>query len=136
MQNSGINTEFFLELLKNGSERPFRLISTKMRNQIETYTTQSTRKIDSLFKSYELEQLSEKALAHTLENRLIKNVKKSKFHLDSIVKRRHQIVHSNDFNGHSKYSPIHAKSVRKRLDLIKVFVHSADIVIDEHFRAF
>lgn len=57
MEEAGIDTKFFLELLRaedfstKKETRPFKIIHTKIRNSLETYTSQSTRKsIDSLMR--------------------------------------------------------------------------------------
>ena len=144
LERAGINTEFFLDLLraedfsKKKNTRPFKKIHSKMRVSLGNYTSQSTDRIDELFNAFEITELSRhaigKAKADNLFQGVSQSVRKPKVHLDRIVKRRHQIVHANDYNLSGRYNKIKAIETRRDLEIIKAFVLGAEEVINSKFK--
>jgi len=140
LERAGINTEFFLELLRaedfstNKNTRPFKKIHSKIRASLGKYTSQSTDRIDELFKAYEITNLSQNAIQKGKKEGLFKGVRKPEVHLNRIVKRRHKIVYTNDFNMRGSYNKIETKRTREDLKIIKSFVHSADKIINHKFK--
>ena len=139
LKRAGINTKFFLELLRaedfstNRNTRPFKKIHSKIRVSLGKYTSQSTDRIDDLFKAYEITNLSQNAIQKGKTDGLFKDVRKPDVKLNGIVKRRHQIVHTNDYNMRGAYNKIESKRTRKDLEIIEAFVCSADSIIDNKF---
>lgn len=68
------------------------------------------------------------------KNKPFKGIRKPEKRLNQIVKRRHQIVHANDFNMSGAYNKIDSQSTREDLEIIKAFVNGADQIINNKFK--
>lgn len=138
---AGIDTSFFLELLQAGDfstrkpTRPFKKIHSKIRQSLGKYTSQSTHKIDQLFKAYEITELSKHAIGKAKSDNLLRGIRKPGERLEKIVQRRHQIVHANDRNMKGRYNKIEAQRTREDLRIIEAFVKGAEAIINNRFKS-
>ena len=133
MNQAKIDTEFFLQLLLDDTQRPFRKIHTKISGQLDHYTSQSVWKIDRLYSAFVLENLCDRAMKKVQKDGHLPGFRQPLKRLNRVVKRRHLIVHASDFNAHGKYYKIETGRTRDDLKLIYGFVTGAEAVIDEHF---
>lgn len=133
MIKADMDVNFFLDLLAKRSGSPFREIHTRINHHLGSYTTQSSSKIDSLYKCYGMKNLFTSSIYMAKKQGYLKGVKDHKRKLNEAVERRNEIVHTCDLNSHGNYKEIKPRSVRADLELVKGLVAGANIVIDEYF---
>ncbi len=116
-----IDVRVALELLCK--KRPLESLRAHVSQYLSSYVAQDIRKIDDLYKTIGLRDLSRSAQAKSHRSRLILNV-------EAAVRRRHEIAHSGDVTKAGHLRRISAKSVEDALDCIKYFVRDADDIIN------
>lgn len=102
-------------------DRPHRRIRKLVDDYLETYTTQTTKAIDELFKSFGLKDFSENARKKTKRKKLLAGIQK-------VVLRRHEIVHQADLNAQGTLRNLSPPQVKKQVRNIKLFVDAADSI--------
>lgn len=135
-KNANFNFKDALELLvdvtKDKTKRPLRLVRSRIEKSLATYTTQQFDTIDNLFKAYGRSKLTENALELVGSKKLLEGSGLKKPYnkrIQELIQRRHKIVHSGDLDGHSKIKSIDKKWVLPRLRAVKHFVECAEEII-------
>ena len=124
LESAGLDVAGALELIS--MDRPYRRIRTIAQDYYRNYTTQTTVKIDDLFKTIGISNLSNHAQNRSKRKTLISSV-------TELVKRRHKIVHSGDLTRTGKLQKIDQKTVN-RIEDIKIFVNCANDHIDNYVK--
>ena len=124
LESAGLDVAGALELIS--MDRPYRRIRTIAQDYYRNYTTQTTGKIDDLFKTIGISNLSIHAQNRSKRKTLISSV-------TELVKRRHKIVHSGDLTRTGKLQKIDQKTVNRIKD-IKIFVNFANDHIDNYLK--
>ncbi len=99
-------------------ERPYRRIRTLMDSHFDPYTTQRAKVIDELFLAYGLKDFSNNAQQLMKRKNLVRRI-------ESMVKRRHAIVHEGDLNDHGGLRVINGKKVWAWMSDLSLFVTGA-----------
>ncbi|MEW7986465.1 MAG: HEPN domain-containing protein [Candidatus Thiodiazotropha sp.] len=124
LEEAGLDVAGALELL--AMERPYSRIRSLAENYYSNYTTQSTDKIDKLYETIGIKNLSKHAQNRSKRKTLIASITK-------LVKRRHKIVHAGDLTRQGKLQKIDLPTV-KRIDHVKIFVESAEAHIEHYLK--
>ena len=124
LESAGLDVAGALELIS--MDRPYRRIRTIAQDYYRNYTTQTTGKIDDLFKTIGISNLSNHAQNRSKRKTLISSV-------TELVKRRHKIVHSGDLTRTGKLQKIDQITVN-RIKNIKIFVNCANDHIDSYLK--
>ncbi len=125
LENAGLDLAGALELL--AMERPYRRIRTMAQDFYRNYSTQSTDKIDKLYRTIGITGLSAHSQRRSTKKKsLLKSI-------NEIVSRRHKIVHAGDLTRTGRLQKIDQRLVNRISD-IKMFVESADQHIDAFMR--
>ncbi|MFT4175359.1 MAG: hypothetical protein QM627_01775 [Luteolibacter sp.] len=120
LENSGLDLAGALGLL--AMDRPYRRIRKHAQDFYETYSTQSMPKIDGLFSTLGIANLSQHAERRAKKKKLISSI-------EAFVKKRHEIAHAGDLIRYGKLQKVDL-AFMKRLDHIEIFVHSCDTHIN------
>ena len=125
LADAGLDTEEALIMM--GMDRPYRRIRTLIRIHLTRYTTQHFEKIDELFACIGIKDLSKHAERKTGRKQLLASIR-------LLVKRRHEIAHEGDLNDHGSLQAIDAKRTVKRIRDLRLFVATADEIIESTVR--
>lgn len=120
LNKAGLDTKEALVLL--GMERPYRRIRTLIEAHYASYTTQKFEVIDSIFKPYRLNKITDNAAKKSGKSSIKKSVSK-------LVERRHQIAHAGDYNSHSRIVDIDEGQVGRRIEDLALLVANMDQII-------
>jgi hypothetical protein len=122
LKKANFTIEVAVELL--AMERPYRGLRTRIDEYLSKYTTQNIEVIDDLFLAFCIKDFSKHISRLKRRKRLMSSI-------NSVVKRRHQIVHEGDLNGHGTMNKIDEKDVRRKLQDIILFVAGADEILQK-----
>ena len=121
LHGSGFNTECAITMFSNN--RPKRVLSNLVRKKLRTFVTQDFKTIDNLYKCLGYNKsFTNSAQGIAKRKTLVKSV-------DSIIKRRHQIVHAGDCNTHGKLNPIAYHTYLKKMNDIEKLVSSSETLL-------
>lgn len=124
LEDAGLDLAGSLELIS--MDRPYRRIKKLAQDFYKSYATQSTKRIDELFKTIGISGLSE----HTQRRAKRKNLLQS---IELLANRRHQIVHAGDLNRRGTLQPIELNILNKSKD-VYVFVAHAEVHINDYVK--
>ncbi|WP_439869666.1 HEPN domain-containing protein [Pseudomonas syringae] len=117
---AGLDTREALSLLT--MERPYRRIRNLVRSYYAQYTTQRFEVIDSVFLVYRLSKIIDSAAKKT-----------SKAHVKSrvgdLIIRRHEIVHSGDYNQANRIQDIDEAKTKRWIGALEDLVAAMDEII-------
>lgn len=120
LNEAGLDTKEALYLIT--MERPYRRIRTLINNYYSTYTTQRFEVIDKLFLHYRLKDITKNAAS-------ISGKKHLKSSVEKLIMRRHEIVHSGDYNSYGKITSIDSTPIKKRISHLEELVVNMDKLI-------
>ena len=121
LHNSGFDTELAIDMFNKS--RPKRILSNLVRKRLRTFVTQNFRTIDNLYKCLGYNRsFTNSAQGIARRKTLVKSV-------DTIIKRRHKIVHSGDYNTHGKLNPIAYSTYIRKMDDIEKLVKSSESLL-------
>jgi RiboL-PSP-HEPN len=120
LSKAGLDTKQALVLL--GMSRPYRRIRTLVEQYLSNYTTQRFDVINQLFLVYNITHLCKNSIGLAKRKNLRKRV-------ESLVQRRHRIVHEGDYNSHGKLRKIDPIKIRNSIDDLELFVKKAEELI-------
>ena len=119
LSDAGLDARQALEMIN--MQRPYRRIATLVRWHHAKHTTQDLKVIDKLFSHYRLPKLSEHAERRSGRLTLRSSV-------ETIVHRRHQIVHEGDYNNHRRLRAVDVRVVGRRIRDIELLVEHMDAI--------
>jgi len=125
LNEAGLDTKEALTLIT--MERPYRRIRTLIEKHYDSYTTQRFDVIDKLFLPYRLNKITENAQNKSGRKQLLSSVGK-------LIERRHDIVHSGDYNSHENIKPINEDQIARRIKDLELFVLNLDEIICNRIR--
>jgi hypothetical protein len=124
LEHAGLDLAGSLELIS--MDRPYRRIRKIAQDFYKGYSTQSTQRIDDLFKTIGISGLSEHAQRRAKRRNLLQSI-------ELFVKRRHQIVHAGDLNRRGTLQPIELNILNKSKDVV-IFVMNAEDHINKYVK--
>lgn len=125
LNRAGVDLKTALELLR--TDRPLRRIRTYIERYLERYVTQEFSRIDNLYKSFGIKNLTKNAAQKT-------KIKTIATAIQGGITRRHKIVHGGDLNSHDKPVAITPDFVRRRINYMKKFIQACDEIIDSSIK--
>jgi hypothetical protein len=117
LAKAGLDTKAALEIIS--LDRPYRRVRKLADDYLSKYTAQQLWAIDNLFDAYGVLHISRKAAATVPQKTLLKKIQ-------SLVARRHDIVHDADVNSNGKLKPIDPKSIEKALHYLDLFIQASE----------
>jgi hypothetical protein len=120
LSDAGLDTKEALNLLS--MDRPYRRIRTLVSKYYSSYTTQRFDAIDKFFLPYRLNKITDNAQKMSGRKSLKSSVQK-------LISRRHEIVHSGDYNSHGKINNINEKQIGTRIKDLEILVNNIDTII-------
>lgn len=121
LSKAGLDLKGALGLLH--ADRPYRRIRNLIDEHFSELTTQKFHVIDSLFKTIGLGDFSANVEKKTKRKQLRTSIEK-------LVERRHAIVHEGDLNSYGRLTAVDPHDALKRIEHIKLFVESAELLIN------
>lgn len=121
LQKAGLDTRESLGLL--AMEHPYRRIRSLVEIYFEKLVTQKFEVIDELYIGFSLKNLSANALKKM-------RVKKAQGSIESLIKRRHQIVHEGDVNNNGNIRQIEPIEILNCFEVLKIFIKEANAIIE------
>ncbi|MCK6254942.1 HEPN domain-containing protein [Pseudomonas fragi] len=117
---AGLDTREALSLLT--MERPYRRIRNLVRSHYSQYTTQRFDVIDSVFLVYRLNKLTDSAVRKTGKSHI-------KSRVGDLIDRRHEIVHSGDYNQANRIQDIDEARVKRWITALEDLVSAMNEII-------
>ncbi len=121
LTKAGVDLKAALKLLH--VDRPMRRIRTYIQHYLEDYVTQEFSRIDELFLSFGIKDLTNNAARKTGTRTIGRSIQTG-------IKRRHGIVHAGDLNHFGKPVPITARFVEKKIKYMRLFIKACDEIIN------
>ena len=125
LEKAGLDLQSAIELLT--MQRPYSRLRKLAQDHYKNYSTQSVSKIDDLYATIGITNLSRHTQNRANRRTLIASI-------DLMVKRRHKIVHAGDLTRTGKLNPLSEKEIEKRMNDILLFVKSADNHIEAYLK--
>ncbi|MEM5519735.1 HEPN domain-containing protein [Sulfitobacter sp. AS59] len=122
LERAGLNTEMALELAV--MKRPFRRIRSLLSKSLSGVTTNQTKAIENLFSAIDLDGLSGRIHKHCNRKNLGRRIEK-------LVIIRNEVSHCAHINSHGQPKAIDAEDVGARIEELKLFVDSSEIIINQ-----
>jgi hypothetical protein len=119
--NAKIDVLVALELLRK--KRPLDSLRAHVGQYLSSYVAQNVDRVDKLYLTIDLKNLSQHAQAKAHRKPLVRRVV-------AAVKRRHEITHSGDTTKEGHLRKISPSAVVEALDSIKLFVWNCDDIIN------
>lgn len=125
LSSSGLDVFGSLELLS--MKRPYRRIRSLVDRHLDTHVTQRFTAIDELYKALGIRNFSAGVEKRAKRKTLRQSVRK-------LVVRRHSIVHKGDLNSRGQVQDLSPKDTGKRLKDMRLFVDTAESIIDDRLK--
>jgi CRISPR/Cas system CMR-associated protein Cmr5 small subunit len=128
LRKAKVDENTYLSLLDK--KRPFRVITSNVQKHLEGMTTQKFYRIDELFENYNVHDLCDRSIQHSIQ--YFHNIKHTtyKMRINWLVDRRNVIAHTCDLNYHNRFDEINSVQVRNYLKTLKYFVEGAENVLN------
>lgn len=118
---SGFDTKQAIRMFNN--TRPKRVLSNMVRKKLKNFVTQDFRTIDDLYRCLGFNKSFTASVQGIARRKtLVRSV-------DSIIKRRHQIVHAGDCNTHGNLNPIAYTTYLRKMRDIQTLVSSSETLL-------
>lgn len=122
LHDAGVDTECALQLIVMKS--PFRKITKMVEVHLSLVTTQKSDAIDRLFLGYGLKDFCGNVARFSKKGlRLLSSIQ-------TLVNRRHRIVHEGDLNSHGRPNRTDPKEFVRRIHDVVLFVSKADEILN------
>jgi len=128
LESKGFNLKSSLSLLKN--DDPFSELKQIIEGYLEKHTTQKADRIDGLFDTYCLSNITFNAA-----KKMSDNPKKLLNDFNEIVQRRHKIVHDGDYNKSQSINDVSEKDIEK-IDAIVTIVSGIEFILTNKFKEY